>query len=133
MTRRNKLEHLLDMQPQRLVMLDINLDSYNDVVWITSKFSRPLKNKFRLCRKLDVRFQSLLTLWLKEICKTSMRPNIRDDAIIIPRVTPTTPRSFFKDDQWYGKFPTLDSCQVTSFRPTKGVKLASRRVIEFLE
>jgi hypothetical protein len=34
-----KLADWLEMQPQRFVMLGINPDSYNVVVWVTSHFS----------------------------------------------------------------------------------------------
>jgi hypothetical protein len=36
------LEDWMDTQPQRLVMLWINADAYNVVVWVTSQFSGPL-------------------------------------------------------------------------------------------
>jgi hypothetical protein len=36
------LEDWMDMQPQRFVMLWINADAYNVVVWIASQFFGPL-------------------------------------------------------------------------------------------
>jgi hypothetical protein len=62
-------------------MLGINSDSYNVVVWVTPEFSSALDN-WRLNRKqhdaaIPYTFESLV----EEICKTSMLPNIRDDAI----------------------------------------------------
>jgi hypothetical protein len=34
-----KLQDRLEMQPQRFVILGINVDSYNAVVWVPSRFS----------------------------------------------------------------------------------------------
>jgi glyceraldehyde-3-phosphate dehydrogenase/erythrose-4-phosphate dehydrogenase len=48
-----KLEDWLEMQPHRFVMLGINPDSYNAVVWVTSQFFGPLNN-WCLNHKLQV-------------------------------------------------------------------------------
>jgi hypothetical protein len=75
-----KLEDYLEMQPQRFVMLGINVDTYTAVVWVTSQFLGPL-NIWWLNRKLRASipytFDSLVTITRK----TSLLPNIRDDAI----------------------------------------------------
>jgi predicted phosphoadenosine phosphosulfate sulfurtransferase len=39
-----ELEDWLEAQPQRVVMLGVNADSYDAVIWVTSQFSRPLNN-----------------------------------------------------------------------------------------
>jgi hypothetical protein len=36
------LEDWLEAQPQRFVLLGINVDCYDAVIWVTSQFSRPL-------------------------------------------------------------------------------------------
>jgi hypothetical protein len=75
-----KLEDWLEMQPHRYVILGINPDSYIAAVWVTSQFLGPL-NSWWLNHKqqqaIPCTFDSLVT----EICKTSMLPNIQDDAI----------------------------------------------------
>jgi hypothetical protein len=37
-----ELEGWLEAQPQRFVMLGINVDSYDAMIWVISQFSRPL-------------------------------------------------------------------------------------------
>jgi hypothetical protein len=69
-----------EMQPQRFVMLGINAGSYNAVVWVTSQFFGPLSSwwlKRKQWASIPYTFDSKVT----ETRKTSMLPNIRDDAI----------------------------------------------------
>jgi hypothetical protein len=61
-------------------MLGINTDSYNSVVWVTSPFSRPL-HIWWLNRKHHAAIQDSFDNLVEEIRKTSLLPNIRDDAI----------------------------------------------------
>jgi hypothetical protein len=61
-------------------MLGNNADSYNVVVWVASEFSRPL-NSWWLNRKQQAAIPNFFDSQMDEICKTSMLPNIRDDAI----------------------------------------------------
>jgi hypothetical protein len=69
------------MYRQRFVMLGINGDSYDAVMWaVTSQFSGPLNNLW-LNRKrhgsIPDTFDSLVT----ESCKTALLLKIKDDAI----------------------------------------------------
>jgi hypothetical protein len=63
-THARTLEDGLNMQPQRFVMLGINTNSYNAVVWVKSQFSEPI-NIWWLNRKqhTSIRdtFESLVT------------------------------------------------------------------------
>jgi hypothetical protein len=68
------------MEPQRHVMLDINFDSYNAVVWVTSQFSGPF-NKWWLNCKLKGTIIDTFDSLVTELRKTSLLTNIRDDAI----------------------------------------------------
>jgi hypothetical protein len=69
-----ELEDCLEAQPLRFAMLGINADPYNAIVWVTSKFSRPL-NIWWLNRKQHVcipySFESLVGV----IRKTSLLPS----------------------------------------------------------
>jgi hypothetical protein len=60
-------------------MLGINADSYNAVVWVTSWFYGSLSSWWLNKQQALIpnTFDSLVT----EIRKTSLLPNIRDDAI----------------------------------------------------
>jgi hypothetical protein len=75
------IEERLETQPQRFAMLGINHVSYNAVMWASSEFHGPL-NSWLLNRKthgsIIGTFNSLVT---SDIRKTTMLPNIRDDAI----------------------------------------------------
>jgi hypothetical protein len=61
-------------------MLGINADSYNVVVWVTSQFCRPL-NSWWLNRNHHAAIPNSFDSRAVEIRKTSLLPNIRDDAI----------------------------------------------------
>jgi hypothetical protein len=75
-----ELEDRLEMQSQLFVMLGINAESYNDVVWIASKFFGALNNWW-LNRKHKAAIIDSFDSLVVEIHKTSMFPNIRNDAI----------------------------------------------------
>jgi topoisomerase IA-like protein len=75
-----KVEDLLEKQPQRFVMLGINPDSYNAVVWVTSQFFGPLNSRW-LNRKQRDPIPDTFDSLVRDIRKTSLLPNIRDDAI----------------------------------------------------
>jgi hypothetical protein len=68
------------MKPQRLVMLGINVETYDVVVWVTSQFSGPL-NSLWLNRKQQASILDTFDSLVTENCKTSLLPNITDDAI----------------------------------------------------
>jgi hypothetical protein len=55
-------------------------DSYNADVWVTSQFSGPLNSRW-LNRKQQTTFPDSFDSLLEELRKTSLLPNIRDDAI----------------------------------------------------
>jgi hypothetical protein len=85
------------MQLQHFILLGNNAESYNVVVWVTSQFSGPMNNWW-LDRKQHVSIPDSFNSPVAEICKTSLVPNIRDDAINAmlgltndPRDAPTTP------------------------------------------
>jgi hypothetical protein len=61
-------------------MLEINDDSYNVVVWVASMLFGPLNNWW-LNRKQQSTIPDSFNTLVEEIRKTSMLPNIRDDAI----------------------------------------------------
>jgi hypothetical protein len=61
-------------------MLGINADTYNAVVWVTSQFFGPL-NGWWLNRKHEAPIPVSFHTLVEEILKTSLLPNIRDDAI----------------------------------------------------
>jgi hypothetical protein len=67
-------------KPQRFAMLWINADLYNVVVCATSQFFGPL-NKWWLNRKQHAAIPDSFDTLVEEIRKTSMLPNIRDDAL----------------------------------------------------
>jgi hypothetical protein len=75
-----KVEDWLEMQPQRFAMLGIKPDSYNAVVWVTSQFFGPL-NSWWLNRKQRDSIPDMFDSLVTDIRKTSVLPNIRDDAI----------------------------------------------------
>jgi hypothetical protein len=75
-----ELEDWLEAESQRFAMLGINAASYNVVMWITSQFSGPL-NSLWLNRKRQSTIPDSFDTLVEEICKTSLLPNIRDDAI----------------------------------------------------
>jgi hypothetical protein len=74
------LEDWLEAQPQRFLLLGITVDSYDLDIWVTSQFSRPL-NGLWLNRKQQAVIHATFDLLVAELRKTSMLPNIRDDAI----------------------------------------------------
>jgi hypothetical protein len=61
-------------------MLGIIVDSYDAVVWATSHFFGPLNSQW-FNRKQQVSILDTFDSLVSEICKTSMLPKIRDDAI----------------------------------------------------
>jgi hypothetical protein len=61
-------------------MLGITADSYDAMIWVTSQFSGPL-NIWRLNRKQQAFVPSSFDSLVEELRKTSLLPNIRDDAI----------------------------------------------------
>jgi hypothetical protein len=61
-------------------MLGINADSYNSVVWVTPHFFGPL-SIWWLNRKQELAIPYSFDTLVEEIRKTSLLPNIRDDAI----------------------------------------------------
>jgi cytochrome P450 len=75
-----KLEEWLKMQPQRLLMMGMNPDTYNVVVWVTSQFSGAL-NSWWLNRKTQATISDTFDSLITKIRKTSMLPNIIHDAI----------------------------------------------------
>jgi hypothetical protein len=76
----NELEDWLEAQPQRFVMLGSTADSYDSVMWVTSKFSRHL-NGWWLNRKTQAAIPSTYDELVAELRKTTFLPNIQDDAI----------------------------------------------------
>jgi hypothetical protein len=76
----HELENWIDAQPQRFAMLGINADSYNVVVWVASQFYGPL-NRWWLNHKEQYAITDSFDTLVEEIRKTSLLPNIRDDAI----------------------------------------------------
>jgi hypothetical protein len=75
-----ELEEWLEAQPQRFLLLGITADSYDSVIWVTSQFSGPL-NGWWLNRKQQASIPATFDLLVAELRKTSMLPNIQDDAI----------------------------------------------------
>jgi hypothetical protein len=75
-----ELEDWLEAQPQRFLLLGITAGSYDLVIWVTSQFSRPLKSWW-LNRKQQAAIPATFDLLVAELRKTSMLPNIQDDAI----------------------------------------------------
>jgi hypothetical protein len=75
-----ELEDWLEAQPRRFAMLGINAESYNVVMWVTSNFSRPL-SYWWLNRKQQAAISNSFDSMVVEIRKTSLLPNVRDDAI----------------------------------------------------
>jgi hypothetical protein len=61
-------------------MLEINADSYNVVVWVTSHFFGPLYGWW-FNRRHHATISDSFDSVVAKICKTSMVPNIMDDAI----------------------------------------------------
>jgi hypothetical protein len=61
-----KLKDWLEMQPQRFVMLRINHDSHNAVLWVTSHFSisHGMWTSGGLIASCRVPFQTFSSLWL---------------------------------------------------------------------
>jgi hypothetical protein len=68
-----KLEDFLEMQPQRFVMLGINVDTYTAVVWVTSHFLGPL-SIWWLTVSNGLRFHTLSTLWLQLLVRRPCCP-----------------------------------------------------------
>jgi hypothetical protein len=68
-----ELEDWLEAQLQRFVMLGINADSYNVVVWVTPQFSGPL-NIWWLNRKEQTTIPDSFDTLVEEIRMTSMLP-----------------------------------------------------------
>jgi hypothetical protein len=75
-----ELEDWLKAQPQRFAKLGSNDDSHNVVVWGTSQLFGPL-NLWWLNRKQQAIIPNSFDTQVEEIRKTSVLPNIRDDAI----------------------------------------------------
>jgi hypothetical protein len=75
-----ELKDWLEAQPQRFLLLGITGDSYDSVIWVTSQFSGPM-NGWWLNRKQQASIPATFDLLLAELRKTSMLPNIQDDAI----------------------------------------------------
>jgi hypothetical protein len=75
-----ELEDWLEAQPQRFLLLGITADSYDSVIWVTSQFFGPL-NGWCLNRKQHAAIPATFDLLIAELRKTSMLPNIQDDAI----------------------------------------------------
>jgi hypothetical protein len=73
------LEDWLEAQPQRFAMLGVNADSYNVVVWVMSQFFGTPKSWW-LHRKERATILYSFDSVLVESCKTSMLPNILDEA-----------------------------------------------------
>jgi hypothetical protein len=73
-------ENWLEAQPQRFLFLGLTVDSYDSVTWVTSQFSGPL-NGWWLNRKQQAAIPATFDLLVAELRKTSMLPNIQDDAI----------------------------------------------------
>jgi hypothetical protein len=61
-------------------MLGITADSYDAVVWVTSQFFVPLSSRW-LNRKQHTTIPYSFDSLVEELRKTSLLPNIRDDAI----------------------------------------------------
>jgi hypothetical protein len=74
------LEDWLEAQPQRFLLLGITVDSYDSVIWVTSQFSGPLNGRW-LNWKQHAAIPATFDLLVAELRKTSMLPNIQDDAI----------------------------------------------------
>jgi hypothetical protein len=62
-------------------MLGINVNLYKALAWVTSQFSRPLNNWWLNRKHRAGTLDSFDSLLVSEIRKTSLLPNIRDDAI----------------------------------------------------
>jgi ADP-ribose pyrophosphatase YjhB (NUDIX family) len=75
-----ELKDWLEAQPQRFLLLGITADSYDSMLWVTSKLSRPL-NGWCLNRKQQASIPVTFDLLGAELRKTSMLPSIQDDAI----------------------------------------------------
>jgi hypothetical protein len=70
----------MTLNSQRQCFAMINANSYNVVVWVTSQYSRPLITLWRN-RKQQAAILDSFNPMLAQILKTSLLPNIRDDAI----------------------------------------------------
>jgi phage tail sheath gpL-like len=75
-----ELEDWLHAQPRRFVMLGITAHSYDAVVWVTAQFSGA-QNNWWLNRKQQAAVPDSFDSLVEELRKTSMLPNIQDDAI----------------------------------------------------
>jgi hypothetical protein len=73
-------EDWLEARPQSFSMMGTNIDVYNTVMWVTSKFSGPL-NIWWLYRKTHGFLQDTFNNLVTKIRKTFLPPNIRDDAL----------------------------------------------------
>jgi hypothetical protein len=67
------------MQPHRSLMLRINPDTHNVVVWVTYQFSGPLNSWWLTVTHAAIPNTS--DPFVAEIRKTSLLPNIRNDEI----------------------------------------------------
>jgi hypothetical protein len=82
-----ELEDWLEAQPQRFLLLGIKAVSYDSVILITSQFSGP-QNGWWLNLKQHASILAAVDLLVAELRKTSMLPNIQDDAInALPSLT----------------------------------------------
>jgi hypothetical protein len=75
-----ELEDWLEAHPQRFILLGITADSYDSLVWVTSQFFGPL-NSWWLNRKEHEAIPTTFDVLVAELRKTSLLPNIQDDAI----------------------------------------------------
>jgi hypothetical protein len=64
-----------EMKPQRFLMMGINLDTYNALVWVKSQFSGPLSS-WHLDRKTQAAILDTFDSFITEIRKTSLLRNI---------------------------------------------------------
>jgi hypothetical protein len=71
---------MLEAQPQRFVLLGITTDSYDAMIWVTSQFFGPSNNVW-LKRKKRAAIPAAFDLLVAKLRKTSLLPNIKDDAI----------------------------------------------------
>jgi hypothetical protein len=75
-----ELEDWPEAQPQRFLLLGITVNSYDSVIWVIAQFFGPL-NGWWLNWKHQASIPAAFDLFVAELRKTSMLPNIQDDAI----------------------------------------------------
>jgi hypothetical protein len=64
-----------EMKPQRFLMMGINPDTYNALVWVTSQLSGPL-NSWYLNRKTQAAILDTFDSLITETRKTSLLPHV---------------------------------------------------------